>query len=122
MGMFPPVQVPGEDLQVLVLMWLLVCFLEGERAFVWYVKIIHILFTSLELPKNTLPAGVSNSMVSERIPSLLRRGRGADLCSQAEVPWALWRPHRAALSLRECSSHHPTPCHMTQVLFKIQSC
>lgn len=75
-GMFPPGQVPGEDLEALVLMWLLLSFLGGERAFVWYVKIILVLYASLELPKNTLPAGVSNSMVSERIPSLLRRGRG----------------------------------------------
>lgn len=51
MGKSLPGKVPGGDLEVLVLMWLLLFFLEGESAFVLYLKIILVLFTSLELPK-----------------------------------------------------------------------
>lgn len=44
MGKSPPGKVPEGDLEVLVLMWLLLGFLEGERAFVLYDKIILVLF------------------------------------------------------------------------------
>ena len=50
-GTSPPGKVPGGDLEVLVLMWLLPFFLEGERAFAVYVKIILVVFANLDLPR-----------------------------------------------------------------------
>lgn len=81
-------KVPGGDLEVLVLMWLLLGFLEGERAFTMCVKMRLVVFTCLELPQTAACQCEPLNGHTERIPLLLHQ---VDLGSHAEVPRVLQR-------------------------------
>lgn len=64
-------KVPGGHLEVLVLMWLLLGFLEGESTFTMCVKMRLVLFTCLELPQTAACQREPLNGHMERIPLLL---------------------------------------------------